>query len=195
MAGVLYIRDPGTGEFAPVPVLVGPQGEAGPGVPAGGAAGQVLVKSGGADYETKWQNAIDQLKGDVVESVNGILPDEIGKLTLTASNVGAMGNEVTSAALTKISTYLSNGSGSVTRVGRLVFLTFTVAVSASIPQGGEMFTIPEGYRPQSDIYVVCSGTDKTANSLNVTHDGYIRNSGTGIADNIWLNIGAMYIGE
>ena len=32
----------------------GPQGEVGPGVPAGGAAGQILRKTGTNDYETEW---------------------------------------------------------------------------------------------------------------------------------------------
>lgn len=35
----------------------GPQGEVGPGVPAGGLAGQVLKKVGTADYETEWVDA------------------------------------------------------------------------------------------------------------------------------------------
>lgn len=69
MAGVLYIRDPVTGEFAPVPVLVGPPG---PGVPAGGAEGQVLVKSGEADYETKWA---DNIKIDATLTQEGMAAD------------------------------------------------------------------------------------------------------------------------
>lgn len=35
----------------------GPQGEIGPGVPAGGLAGQVLKKSSGIDYQTEWVDA------------------------------------------------------------------------------------------------------------------------------------------
>lgn len=35
---------------------VGPRGEPGPGVPAGGTAGQVLKKIDGTDYNTAWQN-------------------------------------------------------------------------------------------------------------------------------------------
>lgn len=61
MAGVLYLRDPETGEFVPVPTLVGPPG---PGVPAGGTAGQVLVKSGEADYAAEWrENDASKLGG------------------------------------------------------------------------------------------------------------------------------------
>lgn len=72
MAGVLYIRDPVTGEFAPVPVLVGPQGAPGAGVPAGGTAGQVLVKSGEADHETKWA---DNIKIDATLTQEGMAAD------------------------------------------------------------------------------------------------------------------------
>lgn len=36
----------------------GPEGEAGPGVPAGGAAGAQLVKSSAADYDTAWQAGV-----------------------------------------------------------------------------------------------------------------------------------------
>lgn len=35
----------------------GPQGDPGEGVPTGGAAGQVLTKDSGADYDTSWQDA------------------------------------------------------------------------------------------------------------------------------------------
>ena len=36
---------------------VGPRGPAGPGVPAGGATGKVLIKKSGADYDTEWGDA------------------------------------------------------------------------------------------------------------------------------------------
>lgn len=41
-----------TGEQGPV----GPKGPAGPGVPTGGAAGQVLAKIDGTDYNTEWKD-------------------------------------------------------------------------------------------------------------------------------------------
>lgn len=57
----------------------GPQG---PGVPAGGTAGQVLQKASGADYDTEW---VEPSSGGAVTSVNG----KTGAVTLNASDVGA----------------------------------------------------------------------------------------------------------
>lgn len=59
---VMYIRNEQTGEFEPVPSLVGPQGP--PGANGGGAG--------------------------TVTSVNKVAPDANGNVTLTATNVGAL---------------------------------------------------------------------------------------------------------
>lgn len=59
---VMYIRNEQTGEFEPVPSLVGPQGP--PGANGGGAG--------------------------TVTSVNNVAPDATGNVTLTAANVGAL---------------------------------------------------------------------------------------------------------
>lgn len=48
----------------------GPAGPAGPGVPPGGTAGQVLAKTGPADYATGWQ---DPSGGDVTADMLGIV--------------------------------------------------------------------------------------------------------------------------
>lgn len=50
--GTWWIGSTNTGVAA-----TGPQGPAGPGVPSGGTAGQVLTKVDGTDYNTAWQNA------------------------------------------------------------------------------------------------------------------------------------------
>lgn len=52
----------------------GPQGEVGPGVPAGGAPGQVLIKTGINDYETQWVDP------EVIEDVS---MDELNDVVLT----------------------------------------------------------------------------------------------------------------
>lgn len=44
--------------------LKGPRGDTGPGVPTGGAAGQVLVKTGAADFETAWQDFVGKSLND-----------------------------------------------------------------------------------------------------------------------------------
>lgn len=49
--------DPFTYEDFTEEQLADMKGETGPGVAAGGAAGQVLTKSGAGDYETEWQDA------------------------------------------------------------------------------------------------------------------------------------------
>lgn len=56
-------------------------GAQGPGVPAGGTAGQRLVKSSSDDYDTEWESD----PAGEVESVNG----ETGVVVLSAADVGA----------------------------------------------------------------------------------------------------------
>ena len=128
----------------------------------------MLVKSGEADHETQWR-------------------------TLTADDVGAMGNGVTSGSLTKIDTYLENGGGAVDKVGKFVFLTISCSTKAEIPYGGQLFTIPEGFRPVSNFIVAVAGTDKAAYSLDIRSDGVISNSGSPIYSPVWVNTCVMYI--
>jgi len=59
------VRDPTTKEFSDLAALrggQGPQGAAGPGVPAGGTDGDVLVKNGATDYDAKWTNTPPQMR-------------------------------------------------------------------------------------------------------------------------------------
>lgn len=60
----------------------GDKGDTGVGVPTGGAAGQVLAKASGTDYDTEW---INPSGGGAVESVNG----KTGAVVLDANDVGA----------------------------------------------------------------------------------------------------------
>ena len=46
----------------------GAQGNAGPGIAAGGTAGQFLVKSGSADYQTEWKTLDDSAVGAIIEN-------------------------------------------------------------------------------------------------------------------------------
>lgn len=52
-------------------LLSGPKGDPGVGVPPGGAAGQVLMKVSGADYDTGWRTPFD-LKARI-EALDGLL--------------------------------------------------------------------------------------------------------------------------
>lgn len=65
-------------------LLRGPKGDPGVGVPPGGAAGQMLVKKSGTDYDTEWRASVD--------------PKQVGDLTgLTTSakdNLVAAINEI-----------------------------------------------------------------------------------------------------
>lgn len=71
---VMYIRNEQTGEFEPVPSLVGPQGP--PGANGGGAG--------------------------TVTSVNKVAPDATGNVTLTAANVGALPSDGTAVNATQL---------------------------------------------------------------------------------------------
>ena len=61
----------------PLVVIEGPKGDPGVGVSPGGAAGQMLVKKSGADYDMEWRTPVD--------------PNQVGDLTgLTTSAKGSL---------------------------------------------------------------------------------------------------------
>lgn len=52
----------------PLVVIEGPKGDPGVGVSPGGAAGQMLVKKSGADYDTEWRTPVDPKQiGDLAD--------------------------------------------------------------------------------------------------------------------------------
>ena len=55
------VRDPTTKEFSNLAALRGADGAAGPGVPAGGTDGDVLVKNGATDYDGRWTKTPPQM--------------------------------------------------------------------------------------------------------------------------------------
>lgn len=61
-------------------------GADGVGVPSGGQAGYVLAKATSADYDTEWIEV--EAGGGTVQSVNEVLPDQNGNITLTADDIG-----------------------------------------------------------------------------------------------------------
>lgn len=61
-------------------------GADGVGVPASGTTGQVLAKASDADYDTEWIDV--EAGGGTVQSVNEVLPDQNGNITLTADDIG-----------------------------------------------------------------------------------------------------------
>lgn len=68
----------------PLVVIEGPKGDPGVGVSPGGAAGQMLVKKSGADYDTEWRTPVDpkqigdladlttEAKGTLVAAINEV---------------------------------------------------------------------------------------------------------------------------
>lgn len=70
-------------------LIPGPPGK---GVPPGGAAGQVLAKASGDDYDTVWRTLSGGGGGGsgTVTSVNDVLPDAFGNVQLAPGDVGAV---------------------------------------------------------------------------------------------------------
>lgn len=64
---------------------IGPQGPAGQGVPAGGAAGQALVKTGTADYATGWGN-VGNVSSTAVLTVVSVTQSEFNSLGAKNAN-------------------------------------------------------------------------------------------------------------
>lgn len=72
-------------------LLRGPQGDPGVGVPPGGAAGQMLVKKSGADYDTEWRASVDQKTLDDLKKQVG---DLTGLTTSAKDSLVAAINEI-----------------------------------------------------------------------------------------------------
>lgn len=72
-------------------LLRGPKGDPGVGVPPGGAAGQMLVKKSGTDYDTEWRASVDQKTLDGLQKQIG---DLAGLATNTKDNLVAAINEI-----------------------------------------------------------------------------------------------------
>ena len=53
-------------------------------LPVGGDTGQVLTKRTNADFDVEWEDS----GGGTVQSVNEVLPDQNGNITLTADDIG-----------------------------------------------------------------------------------------------------------
>lgn len=53
-------------------------------LPIGGTTGQVLTKRTNADFDVEWEDS----GGGTVQSVNEVLPDQTGNITLTADDIG-----------------------------------------------------------------------------------------------------------
>ena len=69
-------------------LLRGPKGDPGVGVSPGGAAGQMLVKKSGADYDTEWRASVDPKQ----------VGDLAGLATNTKDNLVAAINEIKTGA-------------------------------------------------------------------------------------------------
>lgn len=72
-------------------LLRGPKGDPGVGVPPGGAAGQMLVKKSGADYDTEWRDPADQKTLDDLKKQVG---DLTGLTTSAKDSLVAAINEI-----------------------------------------------------------------------------------------------------
>lgn len=81
-------------------VTNGADGTNGVGVPTGGTTGQVLAKVSGTNYDTEWIDV--ETGGGTVQSVNDVLPDQNGNITLTADDIETDSSQSVQDALDNI---------------------------------------------------------------------------------------------
>ena len=75
----------------PLVVIEGPKGDTGVGVSPGGAAGQMLVKKSGADYDTEWRTPVDPKQiGDLA----GLTTEAKDTLVAAINEVALMGGRM-----------------------------------------------------------------------------------------------------
>lgn len=94
---ILHFDDTHTMDIGAV---IGPPGPAGPGVPAGGTAGQVLTKSSDEDYKTEWKDA---------SASGGLSSDEKAKILSLFKNTAYTADM--STVITQLETLWSGSSG------------------------------------------------------------------------------------
>ncbi len=76
-------------------LLRGPKGDPGVGVPPGGAAGQMLVKKSGSDYDTEWRTSVDQ---ETLDDLKKQVGDLTGLTTSAKDSLVAAINEIETGA-------------------------------------------------------------------------------------------------
>lgn len=78
----------------PLVVIEGPKGDPGVGVSPGGAAGQMLVKKSGADYDTEWRTPVDPKQigdlADLTTEAKDTLVAAINEAARTGGGAGSM---------------------------------------------------------------------------------------------------------
>lgn len=164
--GEEFIGPPGPAGATGATGPTGATGAAGPGVAAGGAVGQLLGKSSGADYATEWQTQPYDL---------GIyIPDEptadmicarvaaVRAFTLPASLTGSVASAGTAATASTVFTIHKGVSsiGTVTFDASATAGTFSFASSVSFASG-DVLRITAPATPDatlSDISISLAGT-------------------------------------
>lgn len=80
----------------PLVVIEGPKGDPGVGVSPGGAAGQMLVKKSGADYDTEWRTPVDPKQiGDLADLTTEAKENLVAAINEAARSGGGGGTSIT----------------------------------------------------------------------------------------------------
>lgn len=167
------VRDPTTQQFSDLAALRGGQGPTGPGVPAGGTDGDVLVKNGATDYDATWKKTPPQMgslatieptssaskayaagdylvyNGQLYKVTKTISPDE----TLTpGGNIAEYQVAVTHSGSATLNASICTG-GLVNlslRNGVLVIDGYVTLADSSPGINAVLFSVPEAFRPPAD---------------------------------------------
>ena len=158
-------------------VGTGNGGSGEPGIPSGGAAGEILTKVTSTDYDVTWSAA-------PVQSVNG----KTGVITLSASDVGALSsNTAIPSNASDVGAIAAPASASV---GQILSYNGSSWVAEdqghSLPSGGTTGQVLA--KSSNDDYTVEWVNNKDPFPINITRSGDVYS-----ADKTWQEINNAYI--
>lgn len=151
----------------PLVVIEGPKGDPGVGVSPGGAAGQMLVKKSGADYDTEWRTPVD--------------PKQIGDL----ADLTTAAKDTLVAAINEAARSGGGGGGSTVELDTTLTESGKAADAKAV--GDALATLTLGQHTDGLIYIFLGGKPM-GNGLSINGEIVEPVYGDPVVDNAILSI-------
>ena len=172
-----YVGEAGWSTLVEVADLIGPTGPPGAGVPAGGSAGQVLVKDGVDDYETKWET-LDQpflpLAGGAMDEGASVVFTEAlpSERHVLIDGAGMRAQDGGTSSVRYGAQYIERYSSGGTLAGR-----YYLPTSGSLAAGLALHVVPPGFTGLAKFSSILPGVLLTS----VPGTDYLAPNGSGAA--------------